>query len=109
MSSPARILPSEATDFTRDALRGWVIGTTSDAQLRGALRQFCDISRRQRLQPEEALVAFKAMCRSIPEVCDARKRDANADLIARAVTMWIGEYYGTAGSRPIAEGDAPAA
>jgi hypothetical protein len=82
-----------------------VIGTTSDAQLRGALRRLCDAARRQRLRPEEALVAFKAMCRSVPEVAATRKRDVHDDLIARAVTMWIGEYYATDERRPADESD----
>ena len=90
---PERVVPAEVSELTRGVFRAWVAGAAEDAQLRRALRLFCDVAQQRQLRPEEVLVALKGIFRSVPEVRDTRNRGTGDDLIARAVTMCIEEFY----------------
>jgi hypothetical protein len=98
--SPDRAVPADAIELARTAFRAWVVGAIEDAQLRRALRLFCDAAQQQQLRPEEVLVALKSMFRSVPEIRDTRKRDNSDARIARAVTMCIEEFYAVPDDRP---------
>ena len=80
-------------EIVRSVFSAWVAGTADDAQLRRALRLFCDVAQQRQLRPEEVLVALKHMFRSVPEVRESQKRATTNDLSARAVTMCIEEFY----------------
>lgn len=98
-SSPQRTVAADVTDSARGVFRAWVAGTADDAELRCALRRFCDAAQCQQLRPEQVLVALKSMLRAVPEIRNTRKRDSRDDLIARAVTMCIEEYYAVPADR----------
>jgi hypothetical protein len=72
-------------------------------------RLLCDATQGQRLPPEQVLIVLKGVCRSVPEFGDTRKRDGIDDLIARAVTMCIEEFFaGTPESESTVRSDVPA-
>ena len=77
----------------RAVLRAWVAGLVGTAQLRGALRLFCDDARKRELRPEEMLVEFKAVCASVPEVFAQRLASERDEIVRRAVTLCIDEFY----------------
>jgi hypothetical protein len=97
--SPERVVPVEAIELVRAVFRAWVLGAVEDPELRRALRLFCDAAQRQQLRSEQVLVALKSMFRAVPEISNTRKRDSSNDLIARAVTMCIEEYYAAPADR----------
>ena len=86
-------LPTEEAERVRGVFHAWVSGGAGTSQLRDTLRLLCGKARARRLRVEGVLVAFKTICRSVPEACAARKGDTLDDLIARAVTICIEEYY----------------
>jgi hypothetical protein len=100
-ASQDHLVAADATSLVREAFRVWVVGASEDVQLRRALRSFCDAAHVRHLQPQEVLIALKRICRSVPEVRDARTRDGSDALIARVVTMCIQEFYAApADARP---------
>jgi hypothetical protein len=97
--SPQRGIAADVIDSARAVFRAWIAGTADDADFRCALRRFCDAAQCQQLRPEQVLVALKSMLRAVPEIRSTRKRDSCDDLIARAVTMCIEEYYAVPADR----------
>ena len=93
-----------STAVVRAALRAWLLGSAGTTQLRHALRLFGDDARRRGLRPEEMLVEFKTACRSVPETLADRSVENLNELLARAVTICIEEFYAVADRAPPATG-----
>ena len=98
--SPARDprLRELADGALRHAARTARSGERVDAVVREMIRRVCEVAHERELRAEQLLLLLKQAWRELPEGRRLPPR-ADDDVLARAITVCIDEYYAGGGGR----------
>jgi hypothetical protein len=92
-----RVISDQTLTELRVALQQRLGGSTSDAEIRQALRAMSEEAHAESLKVEQVIVALKRVWESLPEVRRASDRLEQNRVLERVVTLCIEEYYADEG------------
>ena len=91
--SPRRQLSAEAIGSLESALQKYLVGEPESAGLQSTLRQVAAEARERGIHAEQMIMLLKDLWFQLPEIRSAAPGDQQPELLQRAVTLCIREYY----------------
>ena len=92
-SSPRRQLSPEAIGSLEAALQKYLVGEPEGAALQPTLREISAEARERGIHAEQMIVLLKDLWFQLPEIRSAAPGDQQPEMLQRAVTLCIREYY----------------
>lgn len=90
---PRRQLSAEAIGSLEAALQRYLVGEPESAALQSTLRQISAEARDRGIHAEQMIVLLKDLWFQLPEIRSAPPGDQQPEMLQRAVTLCIREYY----------------
>lgn len=94
-STPRRQLSAEAIARLEAALQRYLQSGSDVSDLQAAIRALSSEARAQSIHAEQILVLLKDLWFGLPQIRSAAPGDTQPEMLQRAVTLCIREYYAT--------------